>query len=354
MLRPQRSNTATVSSDGAANSVNSTASDATNVVTPGSVACAYSLSPGGEAFPAAGGAGSIAITTSSGCEWNVSNTLSWIAVASGASGAGSGSVTYRVSANTGAARSGSLTVAGLAFAVQQANGAPTGLVFAGSMAQLASGGFWNTTITLVNTGAAPAEAFLNFFDDNGNPLLLPLTFPQTSSTTPLLASTLDETIGAGAELVVQTAGTGSQATQAGWAQLLANGNIGGTAVFGWTIASAEQEAVAPVETRNPSAFVLSFDNTGGTATGVALANVSNQAVSVPVVLRDGAGASLGSAAIPLAAYGHTAFMLAATYPATAGRLGTLELDTPAGGQIGALGIRATQSGAITSIPALAK
>jgi hypothetical protein len=47
-------------------------------------------------------------------------------------------------------------------------------------------------------------------------------------------------------------------------------------------------------------------------------------------------------------------MLATSYPAVAGHLGTLELDTPAGGQISALGIRAAPDGAITSVPVLAK
>jgi hypothetical protein len=282
--------------------------------------------------------------------------VGWVTFASGASGTGNGTVTYQVAANTGSPRSGTLTVAGLSFSVDE-SGSVTGLVSAGSIAQLASGGLWNSTITLVNTGSTAAQVRLNFFDDNGNALLLPLTFPQTSSGGPLMASTLDETINAGGEVLIQTAGTASQGTQEGWVQLLANGNVGGSAVFGWTTASGTQEAVAPVETRNPSAFVLSFDNTGGYATGVALANVSNQAVSVPVILRDDTGASLGSAAIKLAAYAHTSFMLTDPtygYASTTGKRGTLELDTPSGGQISAIGIRADPDGAITSTPVIAK
>jgi hypothetical protein len=157
-------------------------------------------------------------------------------------------------------------------------------------------------------------------------------------------------------LVIETAGTASQTTSEGWAQLEATGgNVGGSAVFAWTTASGLQEAVSPLETRNPNAFVLPFDYTGGYATGVALANVSNQAVNVPVTLRDDTGASLGAAAaISLPAHSHTSFMLAGSYPAVAGKRGTLELGTPAGGQITALGIRATPGGAITSVPVLAR
>jgi hypothetical protein len=196
----------------------------------------------------------------------------------------------------------------------------TGAASDGSLAQVASGGVWNTTITLVNTSTTAAQVSLNFYDDNGNALPLPVVYPLTTSITPVSASMLSQTIGAEAQLVIETAGTVSQATTEGWAQLTASGG-----------------------------------NVGGYSTGVALTNLSNQAVSVPVILRDGTGASLGTAAaINLPAYAHTSFMLATNYPAVAGKLGTVELDTPSGGQISALGIRATPGGAITTVPVLAK
>jgi hypothetical protein len=168
-------------------------------------------------------------------------------------------------------------------------------------------------------------------------------------------STIDQTVGAEAQLVIETAGTASQETSQGWAQLtVTGGNVGGSAVFADTTAAGVQEAVAPVETQNVSAYVLPFDYTGGYSTGVALANLSSQPAIVPVTLRDDKGTPLETAVIVLPAYAHTSFMLAASYPAVAGHLGTIELDTPEGGQIGALGIRATPSGAITSVPPLAK
>jgi hypothetical protein len=83
--------------------------------------------------------------------------------------------------------------------------------------------------------------------------------------------------------------------------------------------------------------------------------VSNKAATIPVVLTDNTGASLGAAAaITLPANAHTSFMLAGSYPAVAGKMGAIELDTPAGGQISALGIRATPGGAITSVPVQVK
>ena len=47
-----------------------------------------------------------------------------------------------------------------------------------------------------------------------------------------------------------------------------------------------QEAVVPLESRSASASILAFDNTGGTATGVAMNSVSTQAVNIPVVVRN--------------------------------------------------------------------
>jgi hypothetical protein len=93
------------------------------------------------------------------------------------------------------------------------------------------------------------------------------------------------------------------------------------------------------------------------ATGLALANLSAQTAAVPVVVRDDTGAMLAQSQIRLAGYGHTSFMLdnaALGFPITAGKRGTVEFQTPSGGRIGALGIRATATGAITTIPVLAK
>lgn len=220
----------------------------------------------------------------------------------------------------------------------------------GSMAQVASGGGWQTTFTLVNTGTSAAQAQLSFFDNNGSALSLPLTFVQSG--TMATAPTISQTIAAGGTLAVLTQGNNAAATVAGSAQLTTTGNISGFAIYRYN--PTGQEAVVPLETRNANAYILAFDNTNGIATGLALANVSNQAISVPVVLRDDTGASLGTATINLAALGHTAFILAESYASVAGKRGTVEFDTPTGAQISALGLRGTPSGAVTTIPVLAK
>jgi hypothetical protein len=230
-----------------------------------------------------------------------------------------------------------------------AGGVVTGPTFAGSMAHLASGGGWDTTLTLANAGTSSAQIELSFFDDNGNALSLPLTFVQSGAVS--TASTVNQAIAAGATLVIVTQASNA-VTLVGSAQLTTNGNVSGFAIFHYK--PSGQEAVVPMETRNASAYVLAFDYTNGAATGLALANVSNQPANVPVIIRDDTGATLGTATIDLAEFGHTSFMLASRYAFVAGKRGTVEFDTPAGAQISALGIRATAAGALTTIPVLAK
>jgi hypothetical protein len=320
----------------------------------GASGCTYSVNPGGRAFAATGGDGAFNITAGQGCSWAATSTASWVTLS--ASGTGNGVIAFHVGANTGTARVGSISIAGLSFIVEQGSASIAGLTPAGSMSQLASGGYWTTTITLVNTNSSPVQARLNFFDDSGNPLTLPLSFPQSSSLTgPLLAATLDRTLNPGAELVIQSSGPDSQPTLVGWVQLLASGSVGGFAVFSQAIGSTDQEAEVPLENRNSSAYVLSFDNTGGTATGVALANTSPQYITIAITLRDDSGAVFSSDTITLPALGHTAFNLADRYASiTAQRRGTLEFRSRAAGQISVLGLRFNATGAFSTIPALVK
>jgi hypothetical protein len=222
----------------------------------------------------------------------------------------------------------------------------------GSIAQIASAGHWTTTITLVNKGSAPAPALLNFFDQKGSPLLLPLSFPQPSLNGPPAASRLPLTIGAGATVIVQTTGPDAQPTQTGWAQLLTNGNIGGHAVFTQTEPGSIYEAVVPIETRNPNAFVLPFDNVSGYNTGIAVANTTAAQANIAVIIRDDSGTQLQLQTITLPAQGQTSFNLSTQFAGLAGRRGTVEFDTPAGGQITVLGLRFNPTGAFSTVPPL--
>jgi hypothetical protein len=85
--------------------------------------CTYSINPLGDSFAAAGGSGNVTVTAPGGCAWTaVSNNPSFIHVTAGSSGSGNGSVSYTVDPNTGVARTGSITIAGLTFSITQAAG----------------------------------------------------------------------------------------------------------------------------------------------------------------------------------------------------------------------------------------
>jgi len=89
----------------------------------GTAPCTYGIDPTQASVGAEIGAGSVVVTTQAGCSWTaVSNHADWLHVTSGASGAESGMVEYSVDENTGAARTGTLTIGGKTFTVDQAAG----------------------------------------------------------------------------------------------------------------------------------------------------------------------------------------------------------------------------------------
>jgi hypothetical protein len=84
--------------------------------------CAFGISPDAQSVPASGGNGTVSVTASAGCAWTSNSNVPWITVTSGASGTGDGSVNFTVAATTGAGRSGTLTIAGRTFTVNQGQG----------------------------------------------------------------------------------------------------------------------------------------------------------------------------------------------------------------------------------------
>jgi len=225
----------------------------------------------------------------------------------------------------------------------------------GSIAHIATGNGWQTTFVLVNAGSGAAQVNLNFFGDNGNPLSLPLSFPQIGGGSTSVATAVNQVLAAGATLIVESAAPQSDpAPTIGSAQLTTNGNVGGFVIFRYNLDG--QEAVVPIESRNANAYILAFDNTGDISTGLAINSVSTQGVNIPVTVRDSAGTQIATDTITLAPNGHLSFTLGSgKYPATAGIRGTMEFDTPANAQIGVLGIRIPAAAhTFTTLPALAK
>ncbi len=80
--------------------------------------CTYELKASAETWSAAGGRGSVAVNTLSGCAWNASSSGPWLRVIT-SSGNGAGSVEFEVAGNDGPARVASITIGGRAVTISQ-------------------------------------------------------------------------------------------------------------------------------------------------------------------------------------------------------------------------------------------
>ena len=105
---------------GGARSGTLTIAGQTFAVSQDALSCSYSITPSSASIAAAAGTGTVTVTAPAGCSWTAVSNAGWISITSGASGSGNGSVGYSVSANTGGARTGTLTIAGQTFTVSQA------------------------------------------------------------------------------------------------------------------------------------------------------------------------------------------------------------------------------------------
>lgn len=82
--------------------------------------CTYALSPTSQSFSSSGGTNNVVVTAGTGCTWNASEILSWVAINSGTPGSGNGTVNYTVDPNSSTYRNGSMTIAGTNFPITQA------------------------------------------------------------------------------------------------------------------------------------------------------------------------------------------------------------------------------------------
>jgi hypothetical protein len=144
--------------------------------------CSYTIAPTSASPTAAGGSATVSVTAGTDCAWTAVSNTAWLQVTSGASGTGNGPVGYTVAANTGGARTGTITIAGQTFTVNQAAAVPvitnlsatsgvygasltiTGQNFGATQGAVKIGGFasgvqitnWtNTSITVIAARSGP-------------------------------------------------------------------------------------------------------------------------------------------------------------------------------------------------------
>jgi hypothetical protein len=111
------------------------------------VDCAFTIAPTSQSVSAAGVSYDVSVTATRGdCEWTASENLSWISL-SRTSGTGSGTVQVTVAANTGAARTATITVAGNDHTISQTATDCTYTIAPVEQTVESSGGSYDVTVT---------------------------------------------------------------------------------------------------------------------------------------------------------------------------------------------------------------
>lgn len=105
-------------------------------ITPGA-SCTFALSAASQLFGPSGGTGSVNVIAAPGCGWTAVSNAGFATITAGATGLGNGTVSYSVT-GTSASRSGTLTIAGQTYTINQNAGTPGGLAIT-SPANLAGG-----------------------------------------------------------------------------------------------------------------------------------------------------------------------------------------------------------------------
>jgi hypothetical protein len=150
--------------------------------------CTYTLSSYSVNAGAGAGSGTINNSCVGGCAWTaVSNAPAWITVIAGGSVVGSGFVGYSITANTGPARTGTITIAGQTFTINQASGCPYTLnpTSAGYPVTGGTGTITVTTNSLCPRTVSNSLSWVDITGGNGSNGSGPVTYSVAPNDIPL-------------------------------------------------------------------------------------------------------------------------------------------------------------------------
>jgi len=123
------------------------ASSSVTFTQTGTSACAYVVTPTSRTVAATGGSDEFVVQADAGCAWTGVSNAPWLSISSGASGSGNGRVAFTAAPNQGAARSGTLAIAGSLVTVSQPATTCTFAVVPGSASFAQSGGTASFNVT---------------------------------------------------------------------------------------------------------------------------------------------------------------------------------------------------------------
>jgi hypothetical protein len=201
-------------------------------------------------------------------------------------------------------------------------------------------------MTLINLSGNTVNAQVNLYVDNGNPLVLPVTFPEFGVS--MSASTLSLTLTPNDSIVIQSAASTSTIA-VGWADIQATGPLTGFLTFGESSSGGPApEGTVSLDTRLSTSLLLPYDNTNSNQTGLAIANQSSTAQTFTVTVLDQNGTQLSSSPMTLPAFGHSSFFVNSQFTQSANQLGIVQFQGSGG--VTGIGLLFSPAGSFTSIP----
>jgi len=102
-------------------------------------ACTFTIQPTTLSIGATAGTSPISVQAGAGCAWTSTSNATWLTFSGASAGTGNGSVTISAAANTGIARTGTVTIAGQTLSVTQASGCQVSLNAAAQTVAAAGG-----------------------------------------------------------------------------------------------------------------------------------------------------------------------------------------------------------------------
>jgi hypothetical protein len=233
------------------------------ILDPVCMASAATISPSSASFTSVAASDTVSVTHVAGCTWRATGAPAWLTITSGAQGSGSGTVSYSVADNAGAARTATLNIANNAFTVSQdanpcltATLNPTSQDFAPaggtSTVNLSTGAgcAWSVTgaptwMTITTGGSGPAAIAFTVAQNlgaarNATPIIAGASFSVTQSAGPCVPSpTISPTVrtivaAGGTSTVVVTAPAGCPWTVVAlppWITMSTSGTGNATLVF---------------------------------------------------------------------------------------------------------------------------
>jgi immune inhibitor A len=258
--------------------------------------CAYSLTPTSGTYPPSACGGVFTVNTTAGCPWTASTAVAWIHVTT-PSGSGSASVSITLDANGGSSRTGTISVAGLTFAVNQSGAGSSGYTYwipVASHGNGLNGSQWRSDLGLLNVSPSTATVRVTFFGDE-NAFWKQLSVP--SGVQLILRDAVSQIGASGSGPIQVNADQPLKVTGRSYNSVSSDATC-----YGGGTQGQDYPAVATTDglATQQSAYLPGLSENAAYRCNIGLVNTGSTAATVLVELFDGTGTALGSYTVWLA------------------------------------------------------